>query len=331
MDETGPKDDELDDEKIVEPSVTEPIDPPEIPPTEEPKERAGAVLKRERESKGLSLDIVHESTKIPMDALRAIEEGYTIRMLSPFYYSGFVKMYARYLDIDASEIMDDYKQEELPKHIEQPDVEEFETPQWVTNMFTRERKQQYIVAIGIILALFITFKLVGLFIFKKPEPVTNKNAGKTAVVEKEVAAIVPVKQKIMKTAEEPRKKVRQETPKIVVPKEVPKVVPPSIPEPIKPKASPPPVVAVEKEVNLTVRANQNSWLRVKADGKVVFQSTLRRGTVETWLADSEIEISGRNINQLEFELNGKMIGTLGRKDRNAKKVVITKRGLSVKQ
>jgi len=89
--------------------------------------------------------------------------------------------------------------------------------------------------------------------------------------------------------------------------------------------------AVQKSITLTIRANQNSWLQVKSDGNIVFQSTLRTGAVETWLADSEIVISGRNINQLEFELNGKMIGTLGRKDRNAKKVIITKNGLSVKQ
>ncbi|MCK5014442.1 MAG: DUF4115 domain-containing protein, partial [Candidatus Omnitrophica bacterium] len=90
------------------------------------------------------------------------------------------------------------------------------------------------------------------------------------------------------------------------------------------------VLAVKKEIALTVRAKQNSWLRVRTDGMIVFQSTLRLGDVETWMADDEIEISGKNINQLEFELNGKMIGTLGRKDRNAKKVVITKNGLSVK-
>ena len=61
-------------------------DTPEIEPTptpessdsaeaKEPIERAGAILKKARESQGLSLEIVHEATKIPMDALRAIEEG----------------------------------------------------------------------------------------------------------------------------------------------------------------------------------------------------------------------------------------------------------------
>jgi len=64
-------------------------------------------------------------------------------------------------------------------------------------------------------------------------------------------------------------------------------------------------------------------------GVIVFQSTLRLGAVETWMADKNIEISGRNIHQLEFELNGKMIGALGRKDRRAKRLVVTKDGLKV--
>ena len=37
----------------------------------------------------------------------------------------------------------------------------------------------------------------------------------------------------------------------------------------------------------------------------------------------------QNIGQLEFELNGKMIGALGRADARAKAVVATKNGLSV--
>ena len=45
----------------------------------------GSLLKKVREAKGISLEVVHEHTKIPLDALRALEEGYTIRTLSPFY------------------------------------------------------------------------------------------------------------------------------------------------------------------------------------------------------------------------------------------------------
>jgi len=300
-------------------SVPEKTDMAKVTLVVKPKKRVGTILKEARESKGLSLETVHEAIKIPLDALRAIEEGYTIRMLSPFYYTGFVKMYAHYLNIDAAEVIEDYKQEELPKHIEQ-DIEEFVVPKWITKIFTRQRKQQMVVAAGIILMLFLLIKIIGFLTSREPK----QN------VKKEVVKIEAVKKEIKKVSQKPREKIRQQIPKIITPKKAPKVLAPVVPKSVKPVVSTSPVV-VQKNVNLTVRANQNSWLRVKTDGIVVFQSTLRTGAVETWFADSEIEISGRNINQLEFELNGKMIGTLGRKDRNAKKVVITKNGLSVKQ
>ena len=86
-----------------------------------------------------------------------------------------------------------------------------------------------------------------------------------------------------------------------------------------------------KRIDLTVRATKSGWLQVKADGQVVFQSTLKKGAAEAWSAADEIELSGKNINLLEFELNGKMLGALGPSDRGAKRVVFTKDGLSVKK
>ena len=54
----------------------------------------GKLLKKAREERGLSIDAIHEGTKIPLDVLRAIEEGYTVRTLTPFYLKGFYKIYA---------------------------------------------------------------------------------------------------------------------------------------------------------------------------------------------------------------------------------------------
>ena len=47
---------------------------------------------------------------------------------------------------------------------------------------------------------------------------------------------------------------------------------------------------------------------MKVDGaSLVFQSTTGRG-FETWEGEKTIELSGKNINNLEFELNGKILG-----------------------
>src|SRR5271166_3461881 len=75
-----------------------------------------SILKNTREAKGLTLEIVHEATKIPMDALRAIEEGYSSRILSPFYYRGFIKIYAVFLGLDVGEMYKEYGLDQSPKN-----------------------------------------------------------------------------------------------------------------------------------------------------------------------------------------------------------------------
>ncbi len=43
--------------------------------------------------------------------------------------------------------------------------------------------------------------------------------------------------------------------------------------------------------------------------------------MENWSADNRIELSGRDIEQLDMEVNGKQIGSLGGGDRRIKKSV----------
>jgi len=53
--------------------------------------------------------------------------------------------------------------------------------------------------------------------------------------------------------------------------------------------------------------------------------------MENWSADNRIELSGRDIEQLDMEVNGKHVGSLGGNERRIKKVLITKEGLTVKK
>jgi len=287
---------------------------PEQPKSKGPTQ--GEKLKEFRMEKGLSLDSVHEATKIPMDALRAIEEGYKIRTLSSFYHKGFVKIYAQYLNVDIGEVIEDYKKEELPKYVKKDvDFYDYDFRPFLHKFLTRQRKQQLIMLIGMIVLFFFIFKVITWFTHRKPKP-----------SKKEVQVTQPeIKKPVVQTQMPPKPEVR-----VLPPKPEPRPVVRTAPPVVKPSQAQPAIVKPEtKNVTLTIRTNKRSWLRVRADGQIVFQSTLEKGAVETWSADEKIEITGKNINQLEFELNGKMIGTLGRKDRKAKSVIVTKEGLSV--
>lgn len=322
----------------------------------------GSFLKAAREAKGLTLDMAHEATKIPLDALRAIEDGYSVRSISPFYLKGFLKMYAEYLGVPPQEVIEGSPKEGLSR-TSRPPVEEFDLGQWTAKIFTKERLRQMVTAAGILLCFFLIFKTITFFTHRKPKvPAAVPKVSKSVKTQKPETGVkaaakeskkapakaqkVPPASKTEKTDQSEKEekdivaleKIRLE--EIVggkkgaksVSSEVPPV--PEIPPKTVYTAAQPMAVSKEQpssRITLTARAKKDSWLRVKADESVVFQSTLNKGAAETWTAGERIEISGKNIGQLEFELNGKWVGSLGRKDLGAKKVVATRDGLSVTQ
>ena len=64
----------------------------------------GETLKRERESRGLSIKAVMEATKISRVNLLALESGDRSNLPHPVYTKGFVKSYARLLHLDPDEL-----------------------------------------------------------------------------------------------------------------------------------------------------------------------------------------------------------------------------------
>jgi len=282
---------------------------------EHPKPSAGEILKQTRESKGISLSMVHDATKIPLDALKAIEEGYKVRSLSPFYIKGFIKMYAQYLGVDVSEVRDDYRREELPKPIKKVDTAEaFENN--FNKIFTRDRQKLIVQILAGLLVLFVVVKIAGCFRHGDSRNTKRKTSKATSFSarKKNIEPVKKVAPKVVPKKETPKKaEVRRDT----------------TPQPKK--QSPASATQEAKNVRLTIKTRKNGWLQVKVDGNVVFQSTINQGAVESWEADKKIELSGKNIHNLEFEVNGRLLGALGRADRNARRVIITKDGLSVKE
>lgn len=78
----------------------------------------GSLLREERERRGLSLDEVSDKIKISKSCLAAIEEGDEERLPHPVYAKGFIRNYARLLEVDNEEFLDSlsqiYTHEEVP-------------------------------------------------------------------------------------------------------------------------------------------------------------------------------------------------------------------------
>ncbi len=286
---------------------------------------AGVLLKQERERKGISLDVVHETTKIPMDALKAIEEGYKVRTLSAFYYKSFVKIYAQYLGLDASAVV-----ALVPTHHPKPVIAAAAVHPGSTRVSSSSgtgahkvegvrswnllshpivlKKKKRVLRTVIMVAVAVIGIIVVAGIVRK---VSMTVAANRALDKVERAKAKPL-------AKTPVKKAA------VVPVRVEASAPQAVPSGT--------VVDDEKQakpvarVAMTVRAQTSTWIRVWLDGSGVFQGLLKKGSSETWHGVKKIELSAKDIGALEFEVNGKNIGKVAKSDVKAKRLVVTSEG-----
>jgi len=74
---------------------------------------------------------------------------------------------------------------------------------------------------------------------------------------------------------------------------------------VKVKVMPAPVIT--KELVLEVKTKQECWMKVKADGKIVFQNILKKGKVEKWSAKQQLELRIGKPEAIEASLNGEPI------------------------
>lgn len=109
------------------------------------QEHVGDTLKQTRERLELSLEQVSEDIRVRRVYLEAIEEGLYERLPGTAYAVGFVRNYAKYLGLDASRIVEQFRAE---SSAQQPDVE-LEMP-IVAESGSLPKK--FIVIIGVLLA-----------------------------------------------------------------------------------------------------------------------------------------------------------------------------------
>lgn len=86
---------------IVEETIATPVAPKDA--------NIGALLKRVREEKGHSLKLVSQQTKIHLALLEALEDNQLIRLPSKTYVKGFVKAYAKLLNIPQADAIESFE------------------------------------------------------------------------------------------------------------------------------------------------------------------------------------------------------------------------------
>lgn len=88
-------------------------------------------------------------------------------------------------------------------------------------------------------------------------------------------------------------------------------------------------VKLSDTLRLSVRAKADCWMRVKVDGKLIFQTTLNKGEFESWEAGEKIELKLGYPAGVDIELNGQLLEQFGKRGSKARYATITKEGIKI--
>jgi len=277
---------------------------------------AGAMLRETRESKGISLEEASRSTHIHVGVLKKIE-GDDFSSMGLVYAKGFLKIYAEFLGLDKADIVERFagavpasQRTRSSQKVIIPGITVSSAPAG-KNPFSAvwERVASWIKNIDVKIVVIVVLCVVVFWGFRTLlRAMGRRNAQKPAAAQVRVSEkALAVAQK--KSVVEPKKKAA-----------------PAAPDK---KTVSAPVPPVAEKVVLVVRARAKTWLQVKVDGKVVFQSVLARGAAESWTAAKKIEMMIGNAGAVELELNGRILERIGRPGQTLKHVVVTRNGLTV--
>jgi len=274
---------------------------------------AGAMLRETRESKGISLEEASRATHIHVNVLKKIEAD-DFSSIGTVYAKGFLKIYAEFLGLDKSDIVERFAgavpASQRTRAVQKVIIPGTTSPSAEKNLFSsalesvvsviKKIDMKIIVIVVLCVVVFWGFRALWRVVARRD---ARKPAAQVRLSEK------PRTVTEKKSVVEPKKKAAPAAPEKTV------------------VSAPVPVVA--EKVVLVVRARAKTWLQVKVDGRVVFQSVLARGAAESWTAAKKIEMVIGNAGAVELELNGRILERIGRPGQTLKHVVVTRDGLTV--
>ena len=273
----------------------------------------GQKLKEAREAKGLTIDQLHEITKIQKRHLVAIEEGNYDVLPGAFYARAFIKQYADAVGLNGEELLVEH-QSTIPQS------EKREVPQVSTGQKTQETMQKssswpiadhmpkilvalLVIAVGVVI-WFVFQALTG----KGDEKVPNAQSEKIEVKKAENSPLDTKKDEVK--AEEPKK----EEPKKEEPKKEEQPAQSTGQQEVKVVGTTGKVSTLEihnnKTLELELSGKGASYVDVKDDaGNVILNATVQEGQIEKRDVSTlkEVRLNIGNATNVEVKLNGQVV------------------------
>ncbi|QWI18050.1 helix-turn-helix domain-containing protein [Bacillus wiedmannii] len=268
----------------------------------------GQKLKEARGTKGLSMDQLHEITKIQKRHLVAIEEGNYDVLPGAFYARAFIKQYADAVGLNGEELLVEY-QSTIPQS-EKRDVPQVSTGQKTQE--TMQKSSSWPIADHmpkvLVALLVIAFGVVIWFVFqaltgKGDEKVPNAQSEKIEVKKAENSPLDTKKDEVK--AEEPKKEE---------PKKEEQPAQPTGQEEVKVVGTTGKVSTLEihnnKTLELEISGKGASYVDVKDDaGNVILNATVQEGQIEKRDVSTlkEVRLNIGNATNVEVKLNGQVV------------------------
>ncbi|AIK37534.1 helix-turn-helix domain protein [Bacillus pseudomycoides] len=275
----------------------------------------GQKLKEAREAKGLSIDQLHEVTKIQKRYLVTIEEGDYSILPGAFYARAFIKQYADAVGLNGEELIVEY-QSVVPQS-ESHDVPQIskgqktqETMQKAASLPIADHMSKILIAL-LVIAVGVAVWFVFQWLIGKDEGQVKQTKSEQIEVQKAKNSPLDEKKEEVK-AEEPKK----EEPKKEEPKkeEPPAQQPPAGQEEVKLVGTSGKVSTLEihnnKALELEITAKGASYVDIKNEGgNVVFNGTLQEGQTEKHdlTTAKEVLLNIGSAPNVEIKLNGQVV------------------------
>ena len=301
----------------------------------------GERMRREREMRGIKLEEIAESTKIGKRNLEALEQERFDQLPGGIFNKGFVRAYAKYLGLDEEQAVNDFlaasANYDQPSALAPPIPATWVKPPAMPSEASIRRKNR-LWALTALLALVAGFALWFYYSRAAQPPSAAPSTRASAEVGLPGAPIAPPAQSRPSSTSNPLAQPPlavsstatdsvthwQSQPPQAADSRVART-PSSASSPNDSRVAQPPS-AVLPGVTLKVRATQEVWLTLTADGQPLSDLTLLPGERRDFHARRQLVLRTGNAGGLAVSLNGKSLPPLGR-DKQVKTVTFTAEGI----
>jgi cytoskeleton protein RodZ len=235
----------------------------------------GDRLQRERELRGITLEEIAEATKIGTRSLRALEDEDFNKLPGGIFNKGFVRSYARYLGLDEEQAVSDYLAA-VSEAAAAGKATRQEPPERNLLIDEVEEREPMRLPLGLIAVLVV----IAVLLYSGWRYIGSHGLPKVWRVR----------------AADASRPVGKTTPRASAPAPIPAETPP----------------AAADGFVLRIKAKENVWISLVADGKPVMTDTLPKESEKSIRAEKTLVLKTGNAAAVELFYNEKLVPVTGR-------------------